>query len=940
MSFLHRIRREFERNRDDWLAILFLAVWPLVYNWPATLRQAVFSFGDIFLFFYPTHLAYANALRQFRLPLWAPEMLAGFPLYAEGQIGALYPTHPFLYGLLPIDIATNYDILFHLGWVAIGTFLFARSLKLHTASAVLAAMAFGWGGFFTPRYQHMSVLATASWLPWILWAWEKREQETDRAKRLRWFVLLALMSAIQLLGGHPQFAFLTAIFVSMYAAVRWRRDPSLNLSVSGGGQGWGRVFFKYFNPRALIPVILFFTLGAMVAAMQLIPTLELGNFSNRASGLLPKIFNAYSLRAVHFVMLFHPFLLGNPSPTISVEVIGYIGLLSLFFALVVIFVRRERRVVFFLLICALALFLGLGDQNVFYRGLRYLPLFGYFRVASRFFYWYAFAAAMLAGITFDYFISHTNPMARLTRGQKITGVVFAVVVAMIVSLIYILPLEVWLTVWEWLPLVLVCLTVWIILGARRGLFARTTLVTLILGVALVDLTLFASVYSKTYNIMIPTADFYLPPDSMSVIKDISPQGNRVLTSLRIYPVMSTMRESLYPNISMIYGVPNAIGYTPLISERAGQYFEKTSAGMMNLLNARYYLIPQMLPTTPQVEGDDLKNEYMIDFTKEYVQISPTNASKIIVSSSLSQSADLADGTPVAQISLVTQDGRAQSVLLRAGQTTAEWAYERSDVRRAVKHSMPPVATTFSASSSFPVELHPGHTFLAEYDVTNGGKPIDVSGVFVTPLIHPGLIHIERFDLVTPDGKQISLAHLVGRDDQRLIYRSQYVAIYENPDALPRAFLVHNTRVLPDDAAYAQMQRDQFNPRQTLILANGAELAAIDGIQSEDESARIVEYQPERVIIDVRANQDAYVLLTDSWYPGWVARVDGVQVPIERGNYIFRAVRVSAGTHRVEMEYRPVSLYVGAMIGLIALLILSGMSLRAFSAHQSRLETNL
>ena len=109
MKFFSRLRQKIYNNRADSLAIFFLAVWPLIYNWQAALRQAVFTFGDIFLFFYPTHRVYAEALREFRLPLWTPEMLAGFPLYAEGQIGALYPTHPFLYGLLPIDLATNYD---------------------------------------------------------------------------------------------------------------------------------------------------------------------------------------------------------------------------------------------------------------------------------------------------------------------------------------------------------------------------------------------------------------------------------------------------------------------------------------------------------------------------------------------------------------------------------------------------------------------------------------------------------------------------------------------------------------------------------------------------------------------------------------------------------------------------------------------------------------
>ncbi len=142
MNFSLQIRERIERNKSDSLAIFLLAAWPFVFFFPATLRQAVFAFGDIFLFFFPTHLAYANALREFRLPLWEPRILDGFPLFAEGQIGALYPTHPFLYGLLPIDLATNYDILIHLAWVAVGMYLFARALKLHPAAAFLAAFAF------------------------------------------------------------------------------------------------------------------------------------------------------------------------------------------------------------------------------------------------------------------------------------------------------------------------------------------------------------------------------------------------------------------------------------------------------------------------------------------------------------------------------------------------------------------------------------------------------------------------------------------------------------------------------------------------------------------------------------------------------------------------------------------------------------------------------
>lgn len=929
MNVFQRLRHGFKQNLADYLAIFFLALWPFIYNWQAALRLAVFSFGDIFLFFYPTHRVYAEALRDFRLPLWTPQMLAGFPLFAEGQIGALYPTHPFLYGLLPIDLATNYDILLHLSWVAVGTFLFARSLKLHPAAALLAGMCFGWGGFFTPRYQHMSVLATASWLPWLLWAWEKREQETDRGKRARWFVLLAWMSGIQLLGGHPQFAFLSAIFLAFYSVVRWKRAHALTSPLDNNGNEWswerGRnLFVSCFYPRAIIPVILFFGIGALIASAQLVPTFELGNFSNRATGLLPKFFNAYSLRFVHFVMLFYPFIIGNPYPQVSVEVIGYIGLPALILALCAIFVRRDRRSLFFLLIAIGSLWMGTGDQNIFYRGLRYLPLFSYFRVPSRFFYWYTFCAAMLAAISFDYFIARAKESVQFTRTQQVTGAIFAAIVALIIGLVQVLPVEFWVSIWAWLPLALGCAGIWVILGARRALLTRRTLIAFVLGLALVDIAMFSAVYSKTYDTTTTIQDFYRPPDSLSVIKDVSDGGNRVLTSLWIYPVPATMRESLFPNYGMIYGIANGIGYTPLIYERHGQYLEKMSAGMMNLLNARYYLIPQMLPTLPQVEGDDLENDYMVKPMKEVATIPPTSATRLIVTSSLAQSENLIDGDRVAQIILTTHEGKSKSVLLRAGMDTAEWAYDREDVRAIIKHSEPPIASTYPARSAFPTVSHLGHSFLAQFDITDQSKPITVTSVFVTPFIHPGLIHFEKLALVAPDGHEISVAHLTGRDDQSLIFRSYYVAVYENPDSLPRAFLVHNTKILADSEAYPRMARNDFDPRRLLILANGAELNASDAAQSDTESVKMVEYKPERIVLDIQATAEGYVLLTDSWYPGWVARVDGVETPIERGDYIFRAVRVGTGMHRLEFDYRPISLYVGVALSCIALVILGGV----------------
>ncbi len=79
------------------------------------------------------------------------------------------------------------------------------------------------------------------------------------------------------------------------------------------------------------------------------------------------------------------------------------------------------------------------------------------------------------------------------------------------------------------------------------------------------------------------------------------------------------------------------------------------------------------------------------------------------------------------------------------------------------------------------------------------------------------------------------------------------------------------------------------------------------------------YAPERVEIEVTAEAPGYLVLTDAWYPGWEATVDGVPASIYRADLLFRAVAVRAGKHRVVFDFRPMSLRVGAGISLGGLL---------------------
>ena len=143
-----------------------------------------------------------------------------------------------------------------------------------------------------------------------------------------------------------------------------------------------------------------------------------------------------------------------------------------------------------------------------------------------------------------------------------------------------------------------------------------------------------------------------------------------------------------------------------------------------------------------------------------------------------------------------------------------------------------------------------------------------------------------------------------------------VKIYENLDVLGQAFFVHEAVVAADDEeALGLMQSPAFDPTTTVVLADGND---IEWSPSRSPTVRITHYAPERVEIELEASAPGYLLLTDAWYPGWRATVDGEPVPIQRADLLFRAVAVEAGEHRIIFTFRPVSLWIGAGVSLAGL----------------------
>lgn len=895
-----------------WLALVLVAILPAVFYWRATFGLGMFFFGDIARFFYPTRVLYADALSAGRLPLWQPEILTGIPLLAEMQTGALYPLHLFLYRFLPVDLALNYDILGHLAFLGAGMFLFARVKNISTGGAMLGAMALTLGGFGAARITHPNVLSVAAWLPWLLYFYEQW--------RARWhagvmWALLVCAFAMQWLGGHPQFALINCLVFAVYVIGQQWTGEGTQAAVDSPQDGAGHLQMgenrsRQMSVRRLLWVVIPFlalALGTLIASAQLLPTFEFSQQSARAGGVDSEFFTTFSYNPLYLLLLGIPFFRGNPYPNTSVEVIAYIGILPLILAVVAVFVRREREIWFWVLVALGSLILAFGGNTPVYPSLRALPLFNLFRVPARFLFPFAVALALLAGFGFDGVVAKTRQSTDLRNALLIAGAT-ALVAVLILILSGVLPTDTWLDAWRGLPVIFAALAVLLIL--RAGRVSRAFFSVCALGLTLADVMAFSAVYAQTYNQIAPRAEIFPRP---RVLDQLNLQnGARVLTSEWILPWIPVMNQSLFSNLNAAHQVTAAHGYTPLTPRNTREFLDTLSPVMLNKLGVQYYLIPQLLPVDAKTEAADVYDPFVVDPIHAPLEFSIVDADSVEIESSLAQSADLKNGAVVADVVLTDETGKEYRVQMLAGRDTAEWAYDRSDVLKTIQHARPEVASSFPARSAIPIQEHTGHTFRTRINFSN--TPAPIVKLSVEPKIDSGLLHIASVALANGDAV-IDLAPLLGRGRHALVYRSEDVAVFENPDASPRAFVTHNVKQVSDAEAFAQLHSPL--PNAEIYIADGPEFDSDMG-EGLDEHADIILYEPERVVIDTKLSADGYLVLTDAWDPGWTVLVDDRPATMTRADVIFRAVLLSEGSHRVEFLYRPRAFYLG--------LILSGMGI--------------
>jgi hypothetical protein len=158
---------------------------------------------------------------------------------------------------------------------------------------------------------------------------------------------------------------------------------------------------------------------------------------------------------------------------------------------------------------------------------------------------------------------------------------------------------------------------------------------------------------------------------------------------------------------------------------------------------------------------------------------------------------------------------------------------------------------------------------------------------------------------------------------RQVYENEFVRIYENANVYPRAFLVDNIRAETNPQAVLQtVTANGFDGRREALLETTAAPAV--AAPAPDDQVTLTRSTPSRIFLTTSTAGPRFLALSEMYFPGWRAYVNGVETPIYRTNYLFRGIVVPAGLHSVEFVHQPLPLMVGAGVSAVTLLVVLGM----------------
>ncbi len=160
------------------------------------------------------------------------------------------------------------------------------------------------------------------------------------------------------------------------------------------------------------------------------------------------------------------------------------------------------------------------------------------------------------------------------------------------------------------------------------------------------------------------------------------------------------------------------------------------------------------------------------------------------------------------------------------------------------------------------------------------------------------------------------------DDFTIAYKDSEYVVFKNTKALPRAFVAQSYVVTANKKdTVTKLFTKGIDQSKTLVLEQDPHIS-----QSANLSAHavITSYSYNNVTIAVQSNEKALLFLSDTYFPGWHAYIDGKETPILRADYTFRSIVIPAGKHTVIFSYFPTSFLFGCSAFIVGVILLGGI----------------
>jgi len=328
-----------------------------------------------------------DALRHGNLALWNPYVFSGMPFFGGFQSALLYPLNLF-HLALPLARATNFCIAAEVLLSGVFMYLWAARRRLHPLACLVSSVVFMFcgGHFLRISAGYLSALSALIWVPLVFLSLDGLFEEG----RLAWCLLGAFAVAMQILAGHPQTVFYTAVAAFLYCGFCLARTEKRAALAAG--------------------VAAIYVGAAALAAVQLLTGLQASAESVRA-GRVPYDFAAsFSLAPQQFITFLAPSFFGGATARsydywgagYPWEMVMFVGVAGLALAVYGALRGDPRAQRFSAAMVLLLLLLALGRYTPLFRILyNYVPGFDKFRGTSKFIIQASAFLALLCGVGLD-----------------------------------------------------------------------------------------------------------------------------------------------------------------------------------------------------------------------------------------------------------------------------------------------------------------------------------------------------------------------------------------------------------------------------------------------------------------------------------------------------------------------------------------------------------